>query len=90
MKRIAALFLLAFFAARDASAFEAFTISDIRIEGLSRIAPGTVFGTQAAAALLTGTAEELPIAPVAQYSEKFTAVKSAYYEFGASLAHAVG
>ena len=43
MKRIAALFLLAFFAARDASAFDAFTISDIRIEGLSRIAPGTVF-----------------------------------------------
>jgi len=42
MKRVAALFLLAFFAAR-ASAFDAFTISDIRIEGLSRIAPGTVF-----------------------------------------------
>ena len=43
MKRIAALFLLAWFAATDASAFEAFTVSDIRIEGLSRIAPGTVF-----------------------------------------------
>ncbi|GAA0722695.1 outer membrane protein assembly factor BamA [Dokdonella soli] len=43
MKRIAALFLLAFFAARAASAFDAFTISDIRIDGLSRIAPGTVF-----------------------------------------------
>ena len=43
MKRIAALFLLAFCAAQDASAFDAFTISDIRIEGLSRIAPGTVF-----------------------------------------------
>lgn len=43
MKRVAALFLLAFFAARAASAFDAFTISDIRIEGLSRIAPGTVF-----------------------------------------------
>ena len=43
MKRIAALFLLAWFAAQDASAFDAFTISDIRIEGLSRIAPGTVF-----------------------------------------------
>ncbi len=42
MKRIAALLLLAFFAA-DASAIDPFTISDIRIEGLSRIAPGTVF-----------------------------------------------
>jgi outer membrane protein insertion porin family len=43
MKRIAALFLLACLAAQDALAFDAFTISDIRIEGLSRIAPGTVF-----------------------------------------------
>ncbi len=43
MKRIAALFLLAFFSARAAFAFDAFTISDIRIDGLSRIAPGTVF-----------------------------------------------
>jgi len=43
MKRIAALFLLAWFSAQDAHAFDAFTISDIRVEGLSRIAPGTVF-----------------------------------------------
>ena len=43
MKRIAALFLLAWFAAHNAWAFDAFTISDIRVEGLSRIAPGTVF-----------------------------------------------
>jgi outer membrane protein insertion porin family len=43
MKRIAALFLLAWFTAQDALAFDAFTISDIRVEGLSRIAPGTVF-----------------------------------------------
>ncbi|HEY6941889.1 outer membrane protein assembly factor BamA [Dokdonella sp.] len=42
MKRTAALLLLAFFAA-NASAFDTFTISDIRIDGLSRIAPGTVF-----------------------------------------------
>jgi glycine/D-amino acid oxidase-like deaminating enzyme len=53
------------------------------------IAPGTVFGTQAAAALLTGTTEDLPIAPVEHYSEQFTSVKSAYYEFGAALAHAI-
>lgn len=43
MKRIAALILLAWFAAQDALAFDTFTVSDIRIEGLSRIAPGTVF-----------------------------------------------
>lgn len=43
MKRIAALFLLAFFAAKSASAFDPFTVTDIRIDGLSRIAPGTVF-----------------------------------------------
>ena len=53
------------------------------------IAPGTVFGTQAAIALLTGTPENLPLAPVEHYSEQFTSVKSAYYEFGASLAHAI-
>ena len=43
MKRIAALFLLAWFACRDVHAFDSFAISDIRIDGLSRIAPGTVF-----------------------------------------------
>lgn len=43
MKRTAALFLLAWFAAQHAAAFDTFTVSDIRIEGLSRIAPGTVF-----------------------------------------------
>lgn len=43
MKRIAALILLAWFAAQDALAFDTFKISDIRVEGLSRIAPGTVF-----------------------------------------------
>jgi glycine/D-amino acid oxidase-like deaminating enzyme len=53
------------------------------------IAPGTVFGTQAATGLLTGTTEDLPIAPVEHYSEQFTALKSAYYELGASLAHTI-
>jgi outer membrane protein insertion porin family len=44
MKRIAALLaLFASLAWSDAFAFDAFTISDIRIDGLSRIAPGTVF-----------------------------------------------
>ncbi|HWG10236.1 MAG TPA: outer membrane protein assembly factor BamA [Rhodanobacteraceae bacterium] len=42
MKRIAALILLAGLAAQ-AYAFEPFTVSDIRVEGLQRIAAGTVF-----------------------------------------------
>ena len=42
MKRIAALILLASLAA-NAYAFEPFVISDIRIDGLSRIAAGTVY-----------------------------------------------
>jgi len=54
------------------------------------IAPGTVFGTQAAAALLTGTEDALPISPIGHYAEQFTTAKTAYYELGASLAHAVG
>ena len=43
MKRIAALLLLAWFSSQNALAFESFRISDIRIDGLSRIAQGTVF-----------------------------------------------
>ena len=44
MKRIAAaLLLLACLFSGTALAFETFTVSDIRIDGLSRIAPGTVF-----------------------------------------------
>ena len=45
MKRIATLLLLVLtaFAAQQALAFDAFKVSDIRIDGLSRIAPGTVF-----------------------------------------------
>ncbi|MGA9341521.1 MAG: outer membrane protein assembly factor BamA [Rhodanobacteraceae bacterium] len=42
MKRIAALFLLVWFC-QDAIASDSFTISEIRVDGLSRIAPGTVF-----------------------------------------------
>jgi outer membrane protein insertion porin family len=43
MKRIAALLLLAVLFCGTAHAFDSFVISDIRIDGLSRIAPGTVF-----------------------------------------------
>ena len=43
MKRIAALLLLAWLSTQNAFAFDSFTVSDIRIDGLSRIASGTVF-----------------------------------------------
>lgn len=43
MKRLAALLLLACGIAQQAQALESFTVSDIRIDGLSRIAAGTVF-----------------------------------------------
>ncbi|MEO7198904.1 MAG: outer membrane protein assembly factor BamA [Dokdonella sp.] len=43
MKRLAALILLAWFGTQNAFAFDSFTVSDIRIDGLSRIAAGTVF-----------------------------------------------
>eukprot|EP01037_Dinobryon_pediforme_P007693 gene7696-7754_t len=52
------------------------------------ICPGTVFGTQAAIALLSGKTDELPIQPIQAYSERFTTTKAAYYEFGAMMTHA--
>lgn len=51
------------------------------------IGPGTVFGAQAAAALLTGSVDLLPIAPISQYGEKFSEAKAAYYELGATAIH---
>lgn len=53
------------------------------------IGPGTVFGTQAAIALLERKPEELPIAPTEYYSEHFTRVKAVYYALGATVVHAV-
>lgn len=53
------------------------------------IGPGTVFGTQAAIALLDGNAEALPVAPVGGHSERFVAAREAYYETGAVLTHLV-
>ncbi|TPW28949.1 NAD(P)/FAD-dependent oxidoreductase [Pararhizobium mangrovi] len=53
------------------------------------IAPGTVFGTAAAKALLNGTPEALPMAPVETYRERYTAARSGYYAFGAAFVHAV-
>ena len=52
------------------------------------IGPGTVFGTQAAIALLESRPEALPVRPVTRYAERFTATRAAYYEFGATLTHA--
>ncbi len=43
MKRIAALLLLAWLSTQNVFAFDSFKVSDIRIDGLSRIASGTVF-----------------------------------------------
>jgi len=54
------------------------------------IGPGTIFGTQAADALLFNSDAELPISPIKSYSEKFMELKSTYYEFGATCTHALG
>ncbi|WP_323780841.1 FAD-binding oxidoreductase [Thalassovita sp.] len=53
------------------------------------IAPGTVFGTLAAQAILHDAPDLLPVPVVAQYRESLTAAKGAYYEFGATMVHAV-
>lgn len=54
------------------------------------IAPGTYFGTAAAHALMHNRPEFFPISVRSSYSERFTNVKTTYYESGATLAHAVG
>lgn len=53
------------------------------------IGPGTVFGTDAAQALLSGNPDLLPVTPVATHTERFTALREVYYETGASLVHAI-
>ncbi len=54
------------------------------------ISPGTVVGSAAASALLTGNREALPLPVVGDHRERLTAAKGAYYEFGATLTHAAG
>lgn len=51
------------------------------------IGPGTVFGTQAAAALLEENVDALPMQPIERYSERFSAAKAVYYEVGATMTH---
>ncbi|MBU2962429.1 FAD-binding oxidoreductase [Citreicella sp. C3M06] len=53
------------------------------------IGPGTVFGTACAEALLSGNRASLPLAPVPRHNESLTALKASYYEFGATLTHAI-
>lgn len=52
------------------------------------IAPGTMFGTRAAEALLAGDETVLPIAPVAAHAERALRLRAAYYESGALITHA--
>ncbi len=53
------------------------------------IGPGTVFGTQAALALLSGNTDPLPVAPVQRHIERFTTPRTAWYEAGAAVIHGV-
>ncbi len=54
------------------------------------ISPGTTFGKAMAAYLVDGDEGSLPCDPVDAHSERLAGIKQAYYEFGASLTHAVG
>ncbi|MFN3643589.1 MAG: NAD(P)/FAD-dependent oxidoreductase [Gemmobacter sp.] len=51
------------------------------------IGPGTIFGTSAARALLTGDHETLPVAPVGSHRERFKWARESYYELGAVATH---
>jgi glycine/D-amino acid oxidase-like deaminating enzyme len=51
------------------------------------IAPGTVFGTAAARALLQDAPDLLPVPLITAYSEPMTRLKGAIFELGATLTH---
>ena len=51
------------------------------------IAPGTLFGTRLATAIASGSEDELPVPPCEHHSEAGVALKAAFYENGARLAH---
>lgn len=54
------------------------------------IGPGTVFGTEAARALLTGAADGLPLPMVTMHREKAAALRGTGVEAGACIAHLAG
>jgi len=51
------------------------------------IGPGTVFGQQAAEALLSGDMDLLPMRPVTAHRERLTRLRSAVVDLGATLTH---
>ena len=53
------------------------------------IGPGTVFGQQAARALLFDETADLPLAIIGSYRETLKSARAAYYESGTCLAHAL-
>lgn len=53
------------------------------------IGPGTVFGTEAARALLSGTCTSLPVDPVEAHEEAFVPARAAWVETGACATHAL-
>ncbi|MGB7432322.1 MAG: FAD-dependent oxidoreductase [Ahrensia sp.] len=53
------------------------------------IAPGTVFGTAAAKALLDNEPGAFPLDVSQHHGDRYTGLKSLYFEFGATLSHAV-
>lgn len=53
------------------------------------ICPGTVMGTALSKALLSEGSEAIPLPVTKNYSERFKKIMGAYYEFGASLTHAI-
>jgi len=54
------------------------------------IGPGTLFGRDLAAALLSGDDSRLPVPVIDSYGERFTGVREAFFETGAVLTHLVG
>ena len=53
------------------------------------ISPGTVFGTAAAQALLNDAPEAFPLPVLKGYKDHLRGLHEAYYEFGATLTHAM-
>jgi len=54
------------------------------------IGPGTLFGRDLAAALLSDDEGQLPVPVIAGYGERFTGLRQAFFESGAALTHLLG